>query len=134
MDAGGADLSWRLLRIFSVLILLCACGDRPYVLDAGQVVSLKVGEVQVLGTTSVHELVLNFNEADYRRSGKSGLATHRLTLVTRKGQIFTLYRISDELVEVGLRHGDVRKKFFLESPGLSEEVRLICEESIKAGP
>jgi len=72
-------------------------------------------------------LLESYNSAKYSRTGNSGPATHRLVLTTKDNAVYSFFRINDEIVEVGLRHGDLRKKFFLESPELAELVQQIQE-------
>jgi len=119
-----------------VVLLICGCGGGQNLVEVEEVVSLEIDGVRVvMAEEALGDLVREFNEAKTRRTGNSGLATHRLVIITADGARYSMYRIDEETVEVGLRLGDVRKKFFLISPTLSQQILTICqEESIKAGP
>lgn len=124
------------ILVLAALLILPGCGTRPHMLKEDQVDSIWVEDIQVpLTEEATQVLVREFNGAGYQRWAGSGPATHRLVLLTSSGEKFTLHRITEQLVEVGLRHGELRKKFFLTSPVLSELVRMISDvNSVKPGP
>lgn len=125
----------KLLPLLLIALVLTGCGGKQAPLTAEAVAGLEVHGVAVeLEDEEIAALVQEFNQAKYRRRDSSGKTTHMLVVITGEGARYTLYRIDEEKLEVGFRHEEQRRKFFLLSPALSELVAEICDRgALEAG-
>lgn len=118
--------------VFTLLSILVfpGCSGNQNNIVCEQVQSVTAEQRQLLSEDDhelIEQLITAFNQAKEKRTAGSGPSTHLLVISTEDGAVYNLYRINEDLVEVGMRQADIRKKFFLESAELADMILLICE-------
>lgn len=112
------------------ILVFPGCSGNQNNIDLEQVQSVTAEQSQLLPEDDhelIEQLITAFNQAKEKRTAGSGPSTHLLIISTDDGAVYNLYRINENLVEVGMRQDDIRRKFFLESAELAEMILLICE-------
>ena len=115
-----------LLPILLAISLALGCTGSQTFISLEEVTTVTADEVLLLPEDNVElvtSLLESYNSAKYRRTANSGPSTNKLVLTISDGTVYSFYRIDEDIVEVSLRHEDMRRKFFLESKELSELIR-----------
>lgn len=116
------------LAVLAVVLIIAGCPGKHGEIEMDNVVSVSAGEAELLPAEDyelLEQLLESYNGAKFKRTSNSGFSTHRLVITTGDGAVYSLYRINDHLVEVGLRQDDLRNKFFLESEDLADIIITI---------
>lgn len=116
------------LVVLAVVLIVAGCPGKHGIIELENVASVSANETELLPAEDhelLEQLLESYNVAKYKRTANSGFSRHRLVITTCDGAVYSLYRINDHLVEVGLRQDDLRTKFFLESEDLAEIIETI---------
>lgn len=119
----------RVILIAFLVTMLGVLGCSPgYTeINANEIVAITSSQGALDDEELIANLVNSFNNAKYHQKGKSWRSTHKLTVTTSDYAIYTLYRIDEDTVEVGLRQGEERRSFFLHSAKLSQVIAEIID-------